>query len=368
MAAVRTPEPAPAGGLQRLLAFRASEITPARWRSRLTAGLAGAAMTVTALAGLVAVSDGSRPGDVLYELKRGTERTQLALAGDARGHTLLDFASTRLQEVAALVGAGGTAFPATPAGPAVVSVSGADDEPALVLDTLATMDEQTAEGAVWLAGHAVATGDAQPLDHLAEWAAGQSAELAAVQPRVPEWATDAVGQSRTLLTEIGVRTDDLQRSLACPGGPAVAGTDDLGPVPAPCSASEPAPPGTSGSTTAPGATEPGDADPRETVPGDSDPENSDPENSDPENSEPGNPDPGLPTAPPTSAPGGQGGSGTGSLPSLPAPATPRLPLPAPPLPLPLPTTLRPAPTPPTDPGPPIGSIRVCLPPLIAIGC
>ena len=97
MAAVRTPAPPPVSPLRRLL----SEGIPSagRWRSRLTAGLAGAALTVTALATVVAVSTDARPGDVLYDLKRGTEETKLALAGDARGETLLDLASTRLEEV-----------------------------------------------------------------------------------------------------------------------------------------------------------------------------------------------------------------------------------------------------------------------------
>jgi hypothetical protein len=102
MAAVRTPAPPPVSGLRRLLAARAVDAASARWQARLTAGLAGAALTVTAAAALVAVADSARPGDVLYELKRGTEQTQLALAGDARGRTLLDFASTRLDELAAL--------------------------------------------------------------------------------------------------------------------------------------------------------------------------------------------------------------------------------------------------------------------------
>jgi hypothetical protein len=94
MAAVRTPEPAPVSGLKRFLAGRPDDVLP-RWRTRLTAGLAGAALTVTAAASLVALADGARPGDVLYDLKRGTEQTQLALAGDAertagrRGHRRL---------------------------------------------------------------------------------------------------------------------------------------------------------------------------------------------------------------------------------------------------------------------------------------
>src|SRR4051812_20270503 len=56
MAAVRPPAPAPASRLQRLLAGRAPDAAPPRWRTRLTAGIAGAALTVTAAAALVAVA------------------------------------------------------------------------------------------------------------------------------------------------------------------------------------------------------------------------------------------------------------------------------------------------------------------------
>ena len=113
MAAVRTPSaegssrrpPVRAGGLRGLLAGAADVPVP-RWRTRVTAGLAGAALAVTAIGGLLGAAQGARPGDLLYDLKRGGEQTQLALASDAeRGPTLLDFASTRLDELTALVGA-----------------------------------------------------------------------------------------------------------------------------------------------------------------------------------------------------------------------------------------------------------------------
>jgi hypothetical protein len=247
MAAVRTPAPAPASGLQRLLAARA----PARWRPRVTAGLAGAALTVTALAALVAVADGAAPGDVLYDLKRGTEQTQLALAGDSRGWTLLGFASTRLDELETLVGDGATALPAaTPAEPDAGTLSAAGPDPGLVLETLRTMDEQTQQGAVWLTERAIATEDAGPLDDLAEWAAGQAGGLSALESLVPDAAADAFGQSLRLLAEVDARTGGLEATLACPGGPAVDGSDDLGPVPAPCPAPEATPPATTeGGTT-----------------------------------------------------------------------------------------------------------------------
>jgi hypothetical protein len=166
MAAVRTPAPPPVSPWRRLLTEGVP--SPARWRTRLTAGLAGAALGVMALATVVAVATDARPGDVLYDLKRGTEETQLALAGDARGETLLDLASTRLEEVRALVDTGATALPA--AGPSVTgeTVLAAGADAALVVETLGTMDAQTAEGAAWLTDHAVATEDAGPLELLSD--------------------------------------------------------------------------------------------------------------------------------------------------------------------------------------------------------
>ena len=71
MAAVRSPEPEPRRGLARLRAARPGR-RPA-WRARLAAGVAGAAMAVTALGSLVALSTDAEPGDALYGLKRGTE-------------------------------------------------------------------------------------------------------------------------------------------------------------------------------------------------------------------------------------------------------------------------------------------------------
>jgi len=263
MAAVRTPVPESAHWPRGLVAGRAS----VRRRARLTTGLAGAALTVTALAGLVAVADGARPGDVLYDLKRGTEQTQLALAGDSRGRTLLDLAGTRLDELESLVGEGGNALPAaSPAGPGDATVSAAGAEAGLVLQTVETMDAQTREGAIWLTDHAVRTSAAAPLDVLAEWATGQADGLSALQDLVPDAAAEAVGRSLTLLAEIGARADGLQAALDCPTGPAVDETDGLGPVPVPCPAPASAPPATGGGTTRTGTSAPGGGAPAETTP------------------------------------------------------------------------------------------------------
>jgi hypothetical protein len=212
MAAVRPPQPAARAGLRRLLGGRAGSGPPAAWRTRLTAGLAGAAMTVTALGTLVALSTDARPGDVLYDVKRGTEQTQLALAGDDRGRTLLEFAETRLDELAAL------RHPA------------ADD----VLGLLDTMDAHAEEGASLLATQAVAGRDAAPVVGLADWAGRQSAELTALQARLPSGAATASQESLDLLARVSDRATGLRAALACADGPATAGTDELGPVPVEC--------------------------------------------------------------------------------------------------------------------------------------
>lgn len=343
MAAVRTPAPAPQSGLKRLLAARAADARPPRWRTRLTAGLAGAALTVTALASLVAVADGAQPGDALYGLKRGTEQTQLALAGDSRGQTLLEFAGTRLTELEALVDDSATALPA--AAPADGTAPAADADPAPMLETLSTMDAQTTEGTVWLTDRAVAAEDSQPLDLLSSWAAQQSAGLAALQTLVPDSTSDAVADSLVLLSDVVTRVEGLQSSIDCPAGPAVNGSDDLGPVPGLCVPAPAAPPvtGTPETTTGtPPGTGSAPQPPAQTlptappVPGTTD----------------GPPLPGGPTPPSVSVPSTLPAPG-GVLPSLPVP-------------VPVPTL------PATDgsivevplPEPPVS---VCLPPLATFG-
>ena len=343
MAAVRTPEPAPRSTLQRLLSVRAVDAAPVRWRSRLTAGLAGAALTVTALAALVAVAGGARPGDVLYELKRGTEQTQLALAGDSRGQTLLGFASTRLDELEALVGDGGTALPPSPAGrPGAEMVAAAGADPALVLETLRTMDDQTQEGAALLAEHAVETEDSGPLDRLARWAGAQSGELTALAPGIPAEAAQAVTSSLDLLGQVAVRTTELEAALSCQSGPAVTGRDELGPVATTCPGPVPDP-------EAPIAGQPSGPAPA------------------PQGSTPGQPT--EPTPVPAPVPAPQGG-GTGGLPTptVPAPTTPGVPVPSLPTPKPNPDPPPLAPPAPSSAVVPVPPLDVCLPLLLPAGC
>ena len=314
MAAVRSPAPEPVTGFKRLLAARAEDATPSRWRTRLTAGLAGAALTVTAAASLVALASNAQPGDVLYGLKRGTEQTQLALAGDARGQTLLDFASTRLEELQAMVDEGPNALPAAggaASGSATVLAAGADPE--LVIETLETMDDQTTEGTAWMAERAVSTRDDGPLDDLSVWLTSQNAGLAALAPELPAAAGAAVSHSLTLLTDVATRTDGLQLALTCPSGPAVGAGDALGPMPAECVPATPGSAGQQPGTGVPGSGAPGSGSTAGTTPA-------------------------VPTTPGSTAfraTGGSGGlpvPGTPSIPGLPTPSVPGLPTPSLPLP------------------------------------
>jgi hypothetical protein len=349
MAAVRTPAPEPVSPLRRLLG--AADTAPSRWRARLTAGLAGAALTVTALATVLAVSTEAGPGDALYGLKRGTEQTQLALAGDARGETLLDLARARLDEVRALVAEDANALPAAaaPTGPAQITVlaSGADAE--LVLSTLATMDAQTTEGAAWLTQRAVTTEDDEPLGVLATWAEEQSAELAALRPDVPAAADDAVLDSLVLLSDIRTRVGGLGSALDCAAGPATVGSDELGPVPGLCLPEQP-------DGGAPGGPVPGDAG----GPGTGTPTDG------PIITVPDEATASVPSVP--SVPGtGQPGGGILPSPQLPSPPPVVGGGPLPPLPLPLPGTGAASPgSSSTDARTPL-DLDLCLPPLATLG-
>ena len=234
MAAVRSPEPEPVTGLKRLLTARPDDAMRPRWRTRLTAGLAGAALTVTAAASLVALADDARPGDVLYGLKRGTEQTELALAGDARGTTLLAFASTRLDELHDLVDAPNALPAAGATDGASGSVLAAGADPQLVISTLETMDDQTTEGTAWLTGHAVTSDDERPIDELSTWVATQTDGLTELAPELPAAAGAAAQNSLKLLSDVMARADALHVALTCASGPAVGTSDDLGPTPAQC--------------------------------------------------------------------------------------------------------------------------------------
>jgi hypothetical protein len=360
MAAVRTP--AAAG------ATRRPPRRTARWRTRVTAGLTGAALTLAALGGLLALAQDARPGDLLYGLKRGGEQTRLALAGDDRGLTLLGLATTRLDELGQLVGVQPHAAPAAGSAPGGGGVLAAGPDVPLVVDTLRTMDGQTTRGTAALTAAAVADSDTDALTVLTGWADEQQAGIDRLSRAVPTGAEAALSASRDLAARVAVRGSDLERALGCAGGPSTAGTDELGPRPAPCPAAPGAPaPPPAPSTAAPSTAAPSTAAGTSAV------------GTSAGGTSAGGTSAGGSTAAGTSAAGSTAAPGTaapaprtGAAPTTAAPApTSRPGLPLPSLPLP---SLPGAPGPSTPPGPVVSvppvapGVSICLPPLITVGC
>ncbi|SDN67730.1 hypothetical protein SAMN05660199_00573 [Klenkia soli] len=248
---VRSPEARP-GRWRRLVAARAVDAPVARWRTRLTAGLAGAAMTVGALSGLTALAQGAEPGDLLYGLKRGSEDTRLALASDAdRGLTLLGFASNRLTELADLTGSDVGASPVSvgPADASGLAVAASGVDAGTVVDVLTTMDDQTTEGTSWLATTALETRDTAAFSTLSRWAGQQHAGVAALD--VPSGAEEARSEALALVDEVAARATALQATLQCPAGVTAPGTDRLGPLPGECLAVAPTPSSSAAPSTEP---------------------------------------------------------------------------------------------------------------------
>lgn len=100
---------------ERELDLTSPEPSPQRSRPRpaligpaLASALATVLMVGGGAVGLTAVSAQSQPGDMLYPVKRGVERVDLALQGspEAAGLVLLDHAGTRLTELEGLLSGG----------------------------------------------------------------------------------------------------------------------------------------------------------------------------------------------------------------------------------------------------------------------
>jgi hypothetical protein len=171
------------------------------WRRRLTAGLATVAVVAAALTALVAFAAGSGPGDPLYGVKRGTEQAELALAADSRrGPLLLHQAGTRLAEVRALAGESSL-------------------DPALVVQTLRTMDSQTADAAAWFDARAIDSRSAAPVDQLSRWTAGQSSSLKTLGPSLPAPVATAVEHSLNLLAATQSRADAVRVTVTTAARP-----------------------------------------------------------------------------------------------------------------------------------------------------
>lgn len=148
-------------------------------RRRLGAAVAASTFVlVGGAAGMASASTQALPGDLLYPVKRGIERADVALADSDldRGTTLLDQAGTRLGELAELA-------------------AGDAPERGLVGDTLDTFSDQTAEGAdALLAAHA-AGDDGSPLQTLDAFTLSAGGELTDLSGTLPAEAQDAYARA-----------------------------------------------------------------------------------------------------------------------------------------------------------------------------
>jgi hypothetical protein len=175
-----------------------------RVRGAIVISVAAGAMAVS---GISAASENASPGDALYGVKRSTERAQLAMAGSdiTRGQLSLNFARTRLAEVA--------------------TMNGDDSSFGTVLND---MDNDTRQGVRLLTGSAVARKDAAPLSTLDSFVTIQRNTLAPMLGRLSTVNRERALTSISLLDDAHQRAVDLRSGLTCdtidPNG-----TDPLGP-------------------------------------------------------------------------------------------------------------------------------------------
>jgi hypothetical protein len=200
-----------------LEAFRAAAVagrpTPAARRLRTRGAIiAGVACGAIAVSGFAAASDGARPGDALYGVKRSTESVQLALASNdvSRGQLFLDFARNRLGEAKAIGG------------------NSADFSSALD-----DMDDNTRQGVKLLTTAAIQRRDPAALDAIDAFLRDQRQPVLALSDGRDVTEKSRVIESDELLNTVARRSVDLRRSLTCAPN-AELKTDALGPMPSAC--------------------------------------------------------------------------------------------------------------------------------------
>ena len=222
------------------------------WAQRATVVGAGALATVVAASGVAVAGSRSLPGDPFYGVKRTAEAVQLRVAdgGQEEGIRHLQFASTRMREVRALL-LGRDA----PRGAAPLADLGDDDLEA-VRAAMADMDDDTREGLRLLTGAYEQTRAASTLEELRRFAARQRADLAEVMPALGGTALAQAQGSLALVDGVRAQADQLLVRVDCTaacdpartapgsGGGATAPCDCGGAQPQPSPAAVPPPPAT----------------------------------------------------------------------------------------------------------------------------
>jgi hypothetical protein len=184
---------------------------PRRSRTRvaIVIGIAGGTLAVS---GISMASGDANPGDPLYQVKRSTEKAQLALAGSdlSRGQLYLEFARTRLTEAHAVH-------------------ADADGFGSAMVD----MDANTVDGIRLLTTTAMSHKDPAALDAVDRFVADQRYLVNQLTSLVGVGSQPRVDASLALLDQISNRSHTLRAALACGSGTA-ATIDALGPTAAPC--------------------------------------------------------------------------------------------------------------------------------------
>ncbi len=188
------------------------EMFPRRPRGGRRLAIVAALLTGTvAISGVSAASGDALPGETLYNVKRSTERAQLALAGNdlGRAQLYLEFARTRIQE-ASLV---------------------ADDDEAAA-NALEDAASELKSASALLGEVAVSSDDPAPLDYLDLFANEHRWVLDDLVSGLDGEAQDAGEELVSVLEAAAQRSVDLRGALDCTeaGGDA----DELGPIPGAC--------------------------------------------------------------------------------------------------------------------------------------
>jgi hypothetical protein len=188
------------------------DMFPRRPRGGRRLAIVAALITGTvAVSGVSAASGDALPGETLYNVKRSTERAQLALAGNDLGKAqlYLEFARTRIQEATEVVG---------------------DD--AAVASALSDAAVELRSGTALLGELAVANADPTPLDYvdlftnehrwvLEDLVSGLDGEALAAGEELA-WVIDAAAE----------RSVALRGALDCTEADGAA--DEFGPIPGSC--------------------------------------------------------------------------------------------------------------------------------------
>jgi hypothetical protein len=165
----------------------------AKRRERRLAAAVGGLAIVGASTGMAVAAQSALPGDPLYPLKRAIENAQTGVQvnEDAKGKTLLENASGRLEEVDRL--------------------SRESDDAETIAETLQAFTDQASEASDLLLSDYADRGQKDSVERLRDFTTESMAELTALEGLVPEDARASLIQAAQTLNQI-----DQQALISCP--------------------------------------------------------------------------------------------------------------------------------------------------------